>query len=328
MNMSQTASHERLWAIVLAGGEGERVRPMIARWLGRHKPKQYCAFVGSRSMFQHTLDRAARLVHPERTATVIARGHRREAWSQLEGRVVGKVLLQPQNRDTAAGVFLPLTYIRAQDALATVVLFPSDHFVYPEVRFLEVVQRAVWAAEWLKDRVALLGAVPDSLEVEYGWIDPGRDLARSPAGRRVREARRFVEKPGLSEADALMASGALWNTLVLAVRVDTLWDLGWRCFPEMMPLFERLGDAIGTSREGRVLDAAYRDMPARNFSSGLLARVPDRLAVLELSGVLWSDWGKPSRIANTLRRIAKEPAFPLDCLDSPLTPLSHVDGAA
>lgn len=32
---------------------------------------------------------------------------------------------------------------------------------------------------------------------------------------------------------------------------------------------------------------------------------------MELSGVLWSDWGKPERIVETLRRIGKSPAFPL-----------------
>lgn len=31
---------EKLWSIILAGGEGERVRPLIQRWLGCHKPKQ------------------------------------------------------------------------------------------------------------------------------------------------------------------------------------------------------------------------------------------------------------------------------------------------
>jgi mannose-1-phosphate guanylyltransferase len=320
--MTRNDKEKRLWAIVLAGGEGERVQPLIRLWLGRHKPKQYCTFVGSRSMFQHTLDRAARLASPERIATVIARSHRREAWSQLDGRGAGKVIVQPKNRDTAAGVFLPLTYIRAQDPLATVVLFPSDHFVHPEDRFLEVVRRAVWTAEWLQDRIALVGAVPDSLEPDYGWVQPGLDLARSPTGYRVRGVRRFAEKPPLPEADALMASGALWNTLVVAATVDTLWRLGWRCLPELMPLFERLGDAIGTSREGRVLDAAYRGMPVRNFSSGLLERVPDQMAVLELRDVLWSDWGTPGRIVNMLRRIAKPPAFPLHCLDRPFRPVA------
>jgi mannose-1-phosphate guanylyltransferase len=321
--MAQKTEQDRLWAIVLSGGEGERVRPLIQRWLGQHKPKQYCTFVGTRSMFQHTLDRATRLVHPQRTATVVAKGHRREVWSQLDGRAAGTVLFQPRNRDTAAGVFLPLTYVRAQDPSATVVIFPSDHFVFPEDRFLEAVRRAVWTAEWLGDRLVLLGAVPDSLEVDYGWIMPGSELARSSAGHPVKQVHRFVEKPRLSDADVMLASGGLWNTLVLATKLDTLWRQGWECFPDMMPLFERVTDAIGTPLEGQVLADAYRDMPANNFSSGLLQRLPEQMAVMELAGVLWSDWGRPARITNTLRRIAKQPAFPLECLESPFVPLTQ-----
>ena len=48
-----------LQAVVLAGGDGERLRPLTERWLGHHTPKQYCSFVGTRSMLDHTLDRAA-----------------------------------------------------------------------------------------------------------------------------------------------------------------------------------------------------------------------------------------------------------------------------
>jgi mannose-1-phosphate guanylyltransferase len=72
---------------------------------------------------------------------------------------------------------------------------------------------------------------------------------------------------------------------------------------------------------GRALNAIYRDMPAKNFSSDLLQRVPEQLAVVELTGVLWSDWGKPERIAETLRRIDRQPAFPLTCFDHPFVPL-------
>ena len=50
-----------MWSIVLAGGDGVRTKAFIRRWLGYEKPKQYSTFVGSRSMFQHTLGRAARL---------------------------------------------------------------------------------------------------------------------------------------------------------------------------------------------------------------------------------------------------------------------------
>lgn len=323
--MNRAGDRARLWSVILAGGEGERVKPLIQRWLGRHKPKQYCAFVGTRSMFQHTLDRATRLVDPQRTVIVIARGHRREALSQLEGREAGLILLQPHNRDTAAGLFLPLTYIRARDPQATVVVYPSDHFVYPEERFLEVVRQSVWTAQWLRDRAVLLGISPAGLELDYGWIQPGEALS-SPAGLRAQAVRAFLEKPGAAEADAALAAGALWNTLVLAANVETLWKLGHQCFPEIMTLFERLGAVIGTSEESKTLEAIYREMPVRNFSSDLLQRVPDRIAVVELSGVLWSDWGKPERIANTLRRIGRQPAFPLECLSRPFIPISAFEG--
>lgn len=69
---SRGSQSERVWSVILAGGEGERVRPLIERWLGRHKPKQYCTFVGSRSMFQHTVDRATRLTPSKRTVDVVA----------------------------------------------------------------------------------------------------------------------------------------------------------------------------------------------------------------------------------------------------------------
>jgi len=59
---------------------------------------------------------------------------------------------------TAAGIFLPLAYVRARDPHATVVIYPSDHFVYPEERFVESVRSAVRAAEKIKDRLVLLAA--------------------------------------------------------------------------------------------------------------------------------------------------------------------------
>ena len=89
----------------------------------------------------------------------------------------------------------------------------------------------------------------------------------------------------------------------------------------MMPLFERLVSAWDTPDERSLLEAAYRKMPVYNFSSDLLQRLPDRIAVsIELAGVLWSDWGNPERIAETIRRIGKTPAFPLHCLDQSFGP--------
>jgi mannose-1-phosphate guanylyltransferase len=310
--MSKDNGGRKLWSVILAGGEGDRIRPFIERWLGEPRPKQYCTFVGTRSLLQHTIDRADRLTGPEGRITVLARAHSFEIGSQFEGRARGKLVLQPANRDTAAGIFLPLTYVRVRAPSAFVVIYPSDHFVYPEAAFVEDVRRAVVAAAHL-DRLILLGAVPDGPEIEYGWIEPGQELGWS-LGYRVQQVQAFLEKPERSVAAAALASGGLWNTLVLASRVERLWSLGHQCFPDMMPLFEKLQEAIGTPAEEDVLSAVYEVLPRYNFSSDLLQRSPEQVAVVRLRGALWSDWGRPERIAETLRRIGKTPAFPLQHL--------------
>lgn len=320
--MKHVNNNSALWSIVLAGGEGTRVGSFVQRWLGKQRPKQFCTFVGTRSLLQHTLDRAARLAPVERSVLVVAQTHRQEAMAQLDGRGVGTLLFQPANRDTAAGVFLPLTYIRARAPHATVVVYPSDHFVYPEERFLDTVRDAVLAAERLHDRIVLLGVAPDRLELDYGWILPGQRLAHAGT-KPVQAVQKFLEKPTAQQADDALSQHALWNTMVMTATVETLWQLGRRCFPDLMERFERLGRAIGTSEEARVVEAIYHKIPARNFSSDLLQQVPDRVAVTELRNVLWSDWGRPERITEALRRIGRTPAFPLETLGSPFAPISN-----
>lgn len=58
-----------------------------------------------------------------------------------------------------------------------------------------------------------------------------------------------------------------------------------------------------------MLDYVYQDMPGCNLSNDLLQKIPEHLTVLEMSNVHWSDWGKPTRIIETLHAIGKPPNF-------------------
>ena len=58
-------------------------------------------------------------------------------------------------------------------------------------------------------------------------------------------------------------------------------------------------------------------MPNQNFSSDLLGCVPESVGVIELKDVLWSDWGRPDRIADTIRALGKTPAFDLESVTEP-----------
>lgn len=298
-----------LWAIVLAGGNGERIKTLTNRWKGMHVPKQYCAFVGSRTMLEHTIDRVNLLVEPKRQRILIAREHQHEAQAHLNGYWPERVIVQPENRDTLPGILLPLTYVYKHDRKATVIVYPTDHFIYPKRRFAQAVSAAVSAVEALPDRLMLIGAPADSPELDYGWIYPGPEIWKSGRYTAYR-VRRFLEKPVQADALDAMAHGGLWNTFIIIVKAETLWQLGWNYFPEIMNLFERLRGSIGLFHERNVLESIYATIPSKNFSTELLTPAVDRIGVLPMNGVVWSDWGREDRIVETLANIGKLPNFP------------------
>lgn len=307
------------WGIVLAGGEGMRMRHMINYWLGGYRPKQYCTFVGSRSMLQHTIDRARSIVSEEHIVTIVGSGHNQFLNEFATAPVPGLVIEQPGNLGTAPGMLLPTAYVLAHNPEATVAFFPSDHFVYPEDQFCEHVRHAFEAAEKHSDKIILVGAIPDRAETEYGWIETGRDGIEGSGLRPYMPMKviRFREKPGEDEARMLLGQGCLWNTMVIAVKAKTLWTLARQFLSEMMNDFDALLALLRAVRAGqlearyesRALASIYANLAPADFSRDFLQHITGRTMVMPMEGVAWCDWGCPQRVVATLASLGRRPLF-------------------
>ncbi len=298
-----------VWSVILAGGSGSRMQPFIKQWLGQDIPKQYCSFVGERSLFQHTLERADQFNHSEHTITVISPDHEDIAPLQMTPYPGSSLLIQPKNCDTGPGVFLPLSYLKLLDGDATVIILPSDHFIFPAHRFLRILTYAVNTVESLPEQLILFGVRPNSPETEYGWIQPGT-LIRKDGPARLYQVQSFKEKPNACKAQNLLDTGGLWNTMILVGKLTAFWNLGWLFLPHVMQKFRAFQAFIGTQWEHSMLKHFYLDMPVCNLSQELLQKIPEQLTVLAMKNVLWSDWGQPKRILETLQSIGKQPNFP------------------
>lgn len=97
-------SERKLRGIVLAAGEGSRVRTFLQQRCGGRGIKQFCAVIGRRSMLEHTLARVERLIPRERILVIVSQDHQPEAQAQLAHWPKHHVIVQPGNRDTAYGV--------------------------------------------------------------------------------------------------------------------------------------------------------------------------------------------------------------------------------
>src|SRR5262245_59785103 len=132
------------WAIVLAAGEGSRLRQLTTDAAGVATPKQYWSLSGGRSLLGDAVLRARRIAPKGRVLIVVAAEPEHLWRDELAAVPPQNLIVQPANRGTAPGILLPLMAIRARDPEARFFVLPSDHFVRKE-HVLETALRAALA---------------------------------------------------------------------------------------------------------------------------------------------------------------------------------------
>ncbi|HSC77697.1 MAG TPA: sugar phosphate nucleotidyltransferase [Candidatus Acidoferrales bacterium] len=204
------------YAILLAGGYGTRFWPLSRR----AKPKQFLALTGNKSLLQQTYGRLLRLFPPSRIYVVGNAEHRRLLRQQLPRVPPGRLLLEPVGRNTAAAIALAAAHIRRHargDAVLGV--FPADHAIRDQARFLRIARAALAAAA--EEVMVVLGIPPTSPHTGYGYIERGRARGRA-GGQPVFIARRFTEKPDAAIAARYVRGGRhYWNSGMFFWRLST-----------------------------------------------------------------------------------------------------------
>lgn len=292
-------SDSNRWGLVLAGGEGSRLRSFTRRIAGHEIPKQFCPIFSSKTLLVETLDRVSRLVEPSRTLVSVNRAHRRFYNPSFQG-APQLLIEEPRNRGTAPAILHALMRLHEQDSSAIVGLFPSDHYIGQEDCFVDYVDLAFAAAD-SDDVVVLLGAEATSPEQAYGWIEPETSLGW--AGQHLFSVRRFVEKPDAQLANRLWQRGALWNTLMLVARASALLQMFIIAMPRLYGHFTAVRPSLGTVFEADVMTRLYDELPVSGFSEVVLQRCAASLRVMPMHGVEWCDLGDAERVIQLVRQL-------------------------
>ena len=297
-----TANNE--WAVILAGGEGTRLKSLTRQIIGDERPKQFCSVMGGATLLEETQRRAALELAWERTLYVLNRAHEKFYAPLLAGEPSSNLVIQPCNRGTAPAILYSLLRIAAVDSNALVAFLPSDHYISDNAKFMAHIRAALDTARRRPDLVILLGLEPESPEVEYGWIE---STDRIPGSRRLFRVRRFWEKPNQRLAQVLMLRGCLWNSFVMVSSVEALLETIASALPDLYRSFSFIQPILTTSAEPNAVERLYEQLDEVNFSHQVLALQPQRLAVLRVSGVRWNDLGEPRRVMASLNMAGIRP---------------------
>ncbi|MGP8185410.1 MAG: mannose-1-phosphate guanylyltransferase [Terracidiphilus sp.] len=235
--------------VILAGGSGTRFWPRSRR----AHAKQVLALDGERSMIQQTVERLKPLVAPDKTWVITNEYLAAEIAGQLKGVPAGQIIQEPVARNTAPACGLAAFLIERQNPDAVLGIFPSDHVIADEPRFLKALQKGIAVAA-AGDHIVVLGIEPTRAETGYGYIETG-DYTRDDSALHVR---RFIEKPNQNRADEFIAAGNYyWNSGMFLWSARTLANAVREHLPETAPLLETIAAAYGTPQFDEVFGAVY-----------------------------------------------------------------------
>lgn len=278
---------------MLAAGAGRRLTGVTGG-----VPKQFWSADGGPSFLEQTVNRVAGLIPASRTVTVVDRTHRDLVNALAEVPRLGQIVYQPCDRGTAVGVLLGLATVVDAAPDAIVVITPSDHGVARPDTFSDGVRQAVARVESGRNEILLFGVTPSTALGDYGWITPGARAGAAAGAENPQTplpVAAFVEKPAADEAARLMASGALWNTMVIVAQAGALLDLYRQHLPALTDVFLQ---ALRLPRPARqaFLTEHYPLLGPADFSRDLLTHAHGLAVYVWPSEIGWSDLGTPDRL--------------------------------
>ncbi len=290
------------WAVILAGGDGTRLRPLTRAIAGDDRPKQFCPILDNETLLAQTLSRVALAVPADQTLLSLTETHQDFYEPIVADLPKGNLVVQPTNLGTAPAILYSLLRLSVMDPRGTVAFFPSDHYFADTRTFMSYVDAAFRAVQARSDLIMLLGIEADRPEVEYGWIEPAPSiLAKLP--KAIRRVQRFWEKPSADVAETFLERGFLWNSFVMVGRVDAFLCMIKLAVPKLFEAFEAIKLSLATDQEAEAIRTLYTQIEPSNFSREVLSTRASDLSVMPVKNVGWSDWGDPSRVLSTLAGI-------------------------
>ena len=269
----------KTYGVIMAGGGGTRFWPM-----SRHEvPKQLLNLSGKDLMINETVDRVSTVADKSDIFIVTNVDQVPGMERAVAGRIApDHILSEASARNTAACVGYAAMEIVKKYGDGVMTIFPADHFIKDEASFTRVLKGAVEIAE-KEDCLVTLGITPTFPCTGYGYIKfdknesgirPEGNGASSAAQEIVaRKVQEFKEKPDFATAEEYVASGSYaWNSGMFVWKASVILDQFKKLLPDVYACLEKMGEAMGTPDEKKIINEIYPTIPSISIDYGIMEK--------------------------------------------------------
>ncbi len=282
------------YALILAGGSGERFWPMSRG----SRPKQLLQLFDESTLLEKTIHRLEGLIPPENIlilTNVAQEAGVRELATMIPAE---NIVAEPAKRDTAPAIALGIGWIAARNPSATMAVLPADQLIQDEAEYRNVLAGAIQTAE-LSDALVTIGVKPTWACPSYGYIERGKratiDGLESKVG--VFEVERFREKPNAELAETFIQAGNFtWNAGMFIWTLPTVMN-------ELAQHAPGLADFVGEIRKSSDLEATLASQFERQEKISIDYALMEKASrVLNIEATFdWDDVGSWISVAKYLK---------------------------
>jgi len=269
------------YGVIMAGGGGTRFWPLSRQ----EEPKQLLNLSGKDLMINETIDRIATVADKKNIFIVTNVTQASKMKTATAGRIEeNHILSEPSARNTSACIAYAAMEIMKKYGDGIMCISPADHFIKNQEEFTRILNEAVQVAE-KEDKLITIGISPTYPATGYGYIKFDKD--DTTLAKKVVE---FKEKPDLETAKKYIASGEYaWNSGMFIWKASTILKKFEELLPDVYACIEKIGSAMNTPEEIKVIDEIYPTIPSISVDYGIMEKSSD---VMVISGDFgWNDVG-------------------------------------
>ena len=197
------------YAIVMAGGRGERLWPLSRQ----NRPKQVLKLFDGQTLLQRCFQRLSPIFDAENIIVLTNAAYADLVREELPELSIDSVIAEPVVRDTAGAIGLAASILVERDPQATMAVVTADQLIEPPDVFQQALKDALAFINKNPDGLVTFGIQPTFPSTQFGYIECTDPHKCPGCENEIYSVQAFVEKPDEKTAKQYVDTGQyFWNS--------------------------------------------------------------------------------------------------------------------